>query len=102
YWGSNFGKSHTVPCKVTGRCGMIFARLVPIPRVSGIDPSCQENMLVSQIVTATYGDTVCTLKDTSYIIGNNYEFLTPELWEKSEFSKGPYQELSGFLTRKQK
>ncbi|KAG2206770.1 hypothetical protein INT47_003712 [Mucor saturninus] len=48
---------------------MIFARLVPIPRGSGIDPSCQENMLVSQIVTAIYGDTVCTLKDTSYVIG---------------------------------
>jgi small subunit ribosomal protein S2e len=28
--------------------------------------------------------------------------LTPDLWEESEFSKGPYQEFSDFLAQKQR
>uniref|UniRef100_A0A2K5CAC1 40S ribosomal protein S2 n=1 Tax=Aotus nancymaae TaxID=37293 RepID=A0A2K5CAC1_AOTNA len=31
YWGNKIGKPHTVPCKVTGRCGSVLAwRRVPV------------------------------------------------------------------------
>lgn len=36
YWGNRIGKPHTVPCKVTGRCGSVLVRLVPAPRGTGI------------------------------------------------------------------
>ncbi len=36
YWGNKIGKPHTVPCKVTGKCGSVTVRLVPAPRGSGI------------------------------------------------------------------
>ena len=36
YWGNKIGKLHTVPCKVTGRCGSVLVRLIPAPRGTGI------------------------------------------------------------------
>jgi small subunit ribosomal protein S2e len=36
YWGSLLGDPHTVPSKVTGRCGSVICRLVPAPRGTGI------------------------------------------------------------------
>jgi small subunit ribosomal protein S2e len=32
YWGSKFGEPHTVPCKMTGKCGSVNIRLVPASR----------------------------------------------------------------------
>jgi small subunit ribosomal protein S2e len=36
YWGNKIGKPHTVPCKVTGRCGSVLMRLIPAPKGTGI------------------------------------------------------------------
>ncbi|MCL7038278.1 hypothetical protein MKW94_021144 [Papaver nudicaule] len=36
YWGNKIGKPHTVPCKVTGKCGSVTVRMVPAPRGAGI------------------------------------------------------------------
>uniref|UniRef100_A0A2K6GNE9 Small ribosomal subunit protein uS5 n=1 Tax=Propithecus coquereli TaxID=379532 RepID=A0A2K6GNE9_PROCO len=36
YWGNKIGKPHTVPCKVTGCCGSVLVRLIPVPRGTGI------------------------------------------------------------------
>merc|ERR1711890_188969 len=36
YWGSKLGAPHTVPAKVTGKCGSVSIRLVPAPRGTGI------------------------------------------------------------------
>jgi len=36
WWGSRFGIPHTVPCKVTGKCGSVRMRFVPAPRGTGI------------------------------------------------------------------
>ena len=36
YWGSTFGLPHTVPYKLTGKCGSVRVRLVPAPRGSGL------------------------------------------------------------------
>ncbi|KAG2295959.1 hypothetical protein Bca52824_042628 [Brassica carinata] len=33
YWGNKIGKPHTVPCKVTGKCGFVTVRMVPAPEV---------------------------------------------------------------------
>ncbi|TIB14318.1 hypothetical protein E3P89_00979 [Wallemia ichthyophaga] len=36
YWGNALAEPHTVPCKVSGKCGSVMARLVPAPRGTGI------------------------------------------------------------------
>merc|ERR1719362_2799824 len=36
FWGNKIGKPHTVPCKVTGKCGSVWVRLIPAPRGTGI------------------------------------------------------------------
>merc|ERR1711874_721483 len=36
FWGNKIGQPHTVPCKVTGKCGSIWVRLIPAPRGTGI------------------------------------------------------------------
>merc|ERR1712164_77779 len=36
YRGSTFGLPHTVPCKVSGKCGSVRFRMVPAPRGTGI------------------------------------------------------------------
>merc|ERR1712043_83297 len=36
YWGNKLGKPHTVPSKVTGKCGSVSVRLIPAPRGTGI------------------------------------------------------------------
>lgn len=50
---------------------------------------------------ATSHGSTCTLGNFAkaiytYIFINTCELLTPVLWEKSEFTKGPYQEFSDF------
>jgi len=36
YWGAKFGAPHTVPCKLTGKCGSVTVRLIPAPRGTGL------------------------------------------------------------------
>merc|ERR1712224_567447 len=31
YWGNKIGDPHTIPCKVSGKCGSIKIRLIPAP-----------------------------------------------------------------------
>eukprot|EP01084_Bolivina_argentea_P100174 179931_1 len=36
YWGNKIGDPHTVPEKVSGKCGSVRTRLIPAPRGTGI------------------------------------------------------------------
>jgi len=36
YWGNKIGAPHTVPCKVTGKCGSVTVRIIPAPRGTGL------------------------------------------------------------------
>merc|ERR1712187_642449 len=36
YWGNKLGMPHTVPMKVTGKCGSVAVKLIPAPRGTGI------------------------------------------------------------------
>jgi len=50
YWGNKIGAPHTIPCKVTVKCGSVTVRLVPAPRGTGVvaarAPKNYYNMLV--------------------------------------------------------
>jgi small subunit ribosomal protein S2e len=107
YWGSALGSPHTVPCKVTGKCGSVLTRLVPAPRGTGIvaAPIPKKVLQLAGIIdcyttargsTRTLGNFV---KATFAAIGNTYAFLTPDLWAETQLTKAPYQEFTDYLAK---
>ena len=102
YWGNKIGKPHTVPCKVTGRCGSMLVRLIPAPRGTGIvsAPVPKKLLMMAGIddcytsargCAATLGNFA---KATFDAISKTYSYLTPDLWKETVFTKSPYQVLT--------
>jgi len=107
FWGNKIGKPHTVPCKVTGRCGSIMVRLIPAPRGTGIVSAPVPKKLlqmagIEDCYTASRGQT-STLgnfaKATYAAIGQTYSYLTPDLWKETVFTRSPYEEFSDYLAK---
>lgn len=105
YWGNKIGKPHTVPCKVTGKCGSITVRLIPAPRGTGLVAATVPKKLlnmagIEDCYTASVGST-CTLgnfaKATYYAIQKTYAILTPDLWPGNDLGKSPFSEHSAYL-----
>ncbi|XP_057618202.1 40S ribosomal protein S2-like [Chionomys nivalis] len=107
YWGNKIGKPHTVPCKVTGRCGSVLVRLIPALRGTVIvsAPVPKKLLLMAAIddcytsargCTATLGNFA---KATFDAISKTYSYLTPDLWEETVFTKSPYQEFTDHLVK---
>lgn len=99
YWGTNLGQPHSLPCKVTGKCGSVVVRLIPAPRGKGIvaSPAVKKLMQlagVEDVYTSSTGSTRTTentLKAAFIAIGNTYSFLTPNLWKDSELALSPLE-----------
>uniref|UniRef100_A0A8C2M7S5 Small ribosomal subunit protein uS5 n=1 Tax=Cricetulus griseus TaxID=10029 RepID=A0A8C2M7S5_CRIGR len=107
YWGNKIGKPHTVPCKVTGRCGSVLVRLIPAPRGTGIvsAPVPKKLLMMAGIddcytsargCTATLGNFA---KATFDATSKTYSYLTPDLWKETVFTKSPYQEFIDHLVK---
>uniref|UniRef100_A0A2I3GYP9 Small ribosomal subunit protein uS5 n=1 Tax=Nomascus leucogenys TaxID=61853 RepID=A0A2I3GYP9_NOMLE len=101
------GKPHTVPCKVTGRCGSVLVCLIPAPRGTGIvsAPVPKKLLMMAGIddcytsargCTATLGNFA---KATFDAISKTYSYLTPDLWKETVFTKSPYQEFTDHLVK---
>ncbi|KAJ1970493.1 40S ribosomal protein [Dimargaris xerosporica] len=105
YWGTNLGEPHTVPMKVSGKCGSVIARLIPAPRGTGIVAAPVPKKLlqlagITDCYTASSGSTRTLgnfVKATFTAIGNTYAYLTPDLWPENELTMDPYQEHTDFL-----
>ncbi|CAA0387016.1 unnamed protein product [Arabidopsis thaliana] len=105
YWGNKIGKPHTVPCKVTGKCGSVTVRMVPAPRGSGIVAARVPKKVlqfagIDDVFTSSRGSTKTLgnfVKATFDCLQKTYGFLTPEFWKETRFSKSPYQEHTDFL-----
>jgi small subunit ribosomal protein S2e len=106
YWGRKVGKPHTVPIKVTGKCGSVRVRLVPAPRGCGLVaapvPKKLLNMAgVKDVYTSTTGNSRTLgnfVKAVFQALSKTYGYLTPDLWPLSTPAKAPYQEHTDFLT----
>jgi len=107
YWGNKFGDPHTVPSKLTGKCGSVLCRLVPAPRGTGIvaAPTSKKLLHLAGIIdcytssrgtTRTLGNFVSA---AFYAIKKSYSFLTPDLWRPTRFSNAPNQEYTDFLSK---
>jgi len=105
YWGSTFGKPHTVPCKVTGKCGSVRFRIIPAPKGTGISAAGVPKKLltfagISDAYTSSTGQTRCLgnfVKATYSAIIKTYSYLTPDFWGPSKFTTSPYQEYTDWL-----
>ncbi|KNE55569.1 40S ribosomal protein S2 [Allomyces macrogynus ATCC 38327] len=110
YWGTILGEPHTVPAKVTGKCGSVVTRLVPAPRGTGIVAAPVPKKLlqlagITDCYTSARGSTRTLgnfVKATFAAIGNTYAFLTPDLWPTTAFTKAPFHEHSDFLQKTEK
>lgn len=106
YWGNKLGNTHTVPMKVTGKCGSVSVRLIPAPRGTGIVGAPVTKKLLSMagiedVYTNATGQTA-TLENfakASYMaIRRTYEYLSPDLWNVSPSTLNPFDEHAKFLS----
>ncbi|VDP95069.1 unnamed protein product [Echinostoma caproni] len=105
YWGNLIGKPHTVPCKVTGKCGSVTVRLIPAPRGTGIVGAPVPKKLlhmagIEDVYTSARGQTATLgnfAKATYAAIRATYEYLTPDLWHVAPKTKHPYVEYADYL-----
>ncbi|VVB06046.1 unnamed protein product [Arabis nemorensis] len=108
YWGNKIGKPHTVPCKVTGKCGSVTVRMVPAPRGSGIVAARVPKKVlqfagIDDVFTSSRGSTKTLgnfVKATFDCLQKTYGFLTPEFWKETRFVKSPFQEYTDILAAK--
>jgi len=109
YWGNKIGQPHTVPFKMTGRCGSVRCRLVPAPRGSSLvaAPTSKKVLQFAGIqdcYTQSRGSTK-TKGNFLYAVFRalltSYTFLTPEFWGKPNFDRTPYERYAdGALPKK--
>jgi small subunit ribosomal protein S2e len=110
YWGKKVGLPHTVPNKVTGKCGSVRVRLIPAPRGTGLCAAPAPKKLlgmagIEDCYTSARGHTRTLgnfVKATFYALRHTYAYLTPDLWKETVFTSSPYQEYSDFLSKSSK
>jgi len=107
YWGNKIGQPHTVPCKVTGKCGSVTVRMVPAPRGSGIVAARVPKKVlqfagIEDVFTSSRGSTKTLgnfVKATFDCLMKTYGFLTPEFWDETKFAMTPFQEFTDLLAK---
>jgi small subunit ribosomal protein S2e len=106
YWGKMVGKPHTVPNKLTGKCGSVRVRLIPAPRGTGLVAAPATKKILSMAglddcYTCSRGHTRTVgnfIKACFFALGKAYGYLSPDLWTETVFQPGPFQEHTDFLT----
>ena len=109
YWGRANGLPHTVPCKVTGKCGSVRVRLIPAPRGTGLVSSPVGKKLmhmagIEDCYSSSCGHTRTMgnfIKALFYALRATYGYLSPELWKENAILPSPFQEHTDFLAKKQ-
>lgn len=108
YWGTIMGEPHTVPAKVSGKCGSVLSRLVPAPRGTGLvcSPTIKrilELAGIQDVYTTSKGKTKTRgnfVRATFDAIKQTFEFKTPDMWaEEASYGQLPYQEFSDYLAQ---
>jgi len=105
YWGGNFGLPHTIPSKVTGKCGSVRVRLIPAPRGTGIVAAGVAKKLltfagVEDCFTSACGKTRTLgnfAKAVYDALSKTYSYLTPDMWDKHAVPSHLMSDHSDFL-----
>lgn len=109
YWGNMLGKPHTVPTKITGKCGSVSMRLIPAPKGAGIVAARTPKKVlqmagIQDVYTSSRGHTRTMgnfVKATFAAIARTYSYLTPDLWRETRFTRSPFQEFTDHLAKTQ-
>lgn len=110
YWGDNAGNVHTVPVKVTGKCGSVRVRLIPAPRGTGIVASPVLKKLltlagIDDVYTSSRGHTRTlgnSIKACFAALKHTYSYYTPNFWHNTCTEQIPYQRFTDFLSKEMK
>jgi len=105
YWGNRVGNPHTVPMKVTGKCGSVRVKLIPAPRGTGLvaAPATKKLLAMAGIddcYTSSRGHTRTMgnfIKAAYFALQNTYGYLSPDLWVAMPLTDSPLQEHTDFL-----
>lgn len=108
YWGNKIGEPHTLPTKITGKCGSVRIRFIPAPRGTGIvGAPLTKTMMglagVSDIFSQSRGNSDTTenyvraIYDALY---RTYRYLTPDLWYNFELKQNVYVQHANALVKK--
>jgi len=105
FWGNRFGAPHTVPTKVTGKCGSVRFRVIPAPRGTGLVAARAPKKMLNY---AGYKDVYTNAKGNTKTLGNFVKaafnaicatnaYLTPDRWPETVFQPSPFQAHTDFL-----
>jgi small subunit ribosomal protein S2e len=109
YWGNNIGNPHTIPTKITGKCGSVRLRLIPAPRGTGVVGAPPTKKLLqfagihdcfsqSRGNTDTMENFLRAIFDALY---KTYCYLTPNLWNIGRVERNLFVEHHETLKKKQ-
>jgi len=99
YWGNKIGKPHTIPMKLTGRCGSVRCRLIPAPRGTNVvgAPTSKKVLSLAGIEDCFTQSRGATRTKGNFLYAifrallKSYNFLTPEFWGAPKFELTPYE-----------
>jgi len=99
YWGNKLGVPHTVPTKVSGKCGSVRVRIIPAPRGTGIVAAYVPSRLltlagIEDAYTKSKGSTKSLAnfaRATFNALTSTYNYLTPDLWPEFLLSSSPLE-----------
>jgi len=108
YWGNAIGEPHTVPTRVSGKCGSVRIRLIPAPRGTGLvaAPTSKKVLTfagIKDVYTASSGKTKTPgnfAKAVYDALEKTYHYLTPDLWGKTKEEEHPFTTYSKWLAEK--
>ena len=103
YWGNKIGDPHTIPTKITGKCGSVRIRFVPAPRGTGVvgAPVTKRMMSlagVGDIFSQTRGNSDTTenyVRAVYDALYKTYCYLTPDLWTEFKLQQNLYDKHYG-------
>lgn len=107
YWGNKIGDPHTVPTKITGKCGSVRIRFIPAPRGSGIvgSPNTKRMLAlagVKDIFSQSKGNSDTTenyVRAVYDALYRTYSYLTPDLWHNFELKENVFTQHYQMLTK---
>lgn len=107
YWGNKIGDPHTVPTKITGKCGSVRIRFIPAPKGTGVvgAPITKKMMQmagVSDVFTQSKGNSDTTENYVRAIYDGLYKtycYLTPDLWHNFKLKENVYNTHSALLVK---
>ena len=98
YWGNKIGDAHTIPIKITGKCGSVRIRLIPAPRGTGVvgAPITKKMMSlagVHDVFSQSRGNSDTTENYVRAIydaLFKTFCYLTPDFWANKTLGENIY------------